>query len=47
MSSPWIELQAVVEPQAHEFVCPECNLVKPKQLSVTLVRYVVCGECGA
>ena len=45
MSSPWVDLQPVVEPQAHEFVCPMCNLVKPKHIAVTLGRYVVCGDC--
>jgi len=46
MSSPWIDLQTPLEPEPHEFVCPDCNLVKPKHLATTLGRWVVCGECG-
>ncbi len=43
---PWVD---VPEPEAvadWEFVCPECNLVKPKRLAATLGRYVVCGDCS-
>ena len=46
MNSPWMELEEDLTVESWEFVCPECNLVKPKHLATTLGRYVVCGECG-
>lgn len=45
-SAPWIDLSPDLEVADWEFVCPMCNLVKPKRLASTVGRYVVCGECA-
>ncbi len=46
MSSPWVDLSPDLEVKDWEFVCPVCNLVKPKHRASTLGRFVVCGECA-
>ena len=46
MNSPWVELEEDLTVESWEFVCPMCNLVKPKHLAATLGRYVVCEVCG-
>ncbi len=46
MNSPWVELEEDLTVASWEFVCPMCNLVKPKHRASTLGRFVVCEVCG-